>query len=295
MPNEKTIRCQDSGLSCRAEDAAFRVISYEGTASRLHIPDQIDGCPVTAVEKKAFWGNRSLQYISLPDTVKEIGDWAFAGCRMLQEIRLPKREMRIGNQIFKDSGRLKRIFAGAAQNGLARLLAAAVTDMGAGYLLDPLQAGSRAWYQSLDARILDILRDQEETALKNLVYCAEEDMLAKQQDCLLEQEKRKARLALLRLAYPEYLQQTVYRTLTEYVCQRTKGCPAEAAWEAVKESREEQFLYCDCLFAAGGINGQNMAAVLNDLDDRYVELKAYILKCRQNGKEQTELWNRLEL
>ena len=52
------------------------VTKYEGTAADLAVPEG-----VTGIDKNAFWGNSSLKSITLPSTLKTIGDGAFGGER----------------------------------------------------------------------------------------------------------------------------------------------------------------------------------------------------------------------
>jgi len=49
--------------------------------------------------------------ISLPGTVKSIGDRAFTSCSVLKEIILPKSMFILGSEFFKDYDKLKKITA----------------------------------------------------------------------------------------------------------------------------------------------------------------------------------------
>ncbi|MDE6663371.1 MAG: leucine-rich repeat domain-containing protein [Lachnospiraceae bacterium] len=154
-------------------DTSLCITAYEGTAEFLAIPSRIDNKPVTAIAKKAFWDNRCLQHIVLPDTIDSVGDWAFSACYMLRDITLPYREINLGKQIFHKSEKLHEIFISDSDmekdKALPKLLAMAVTKLEAEYLLNPLQAGNDNWYQNLDSKILTVLNESEESALKNLV------------------------------------------------------------------------------------------------------------------------------
>lgn len=171
------------------------IISYEGSAKQIRLPDHIDGRIVSVIGKKAFLGNRYLQSVTLPDTIEAVGDWAFSGCHMLRKIKLPKKEISFGRHVFQKSGQLQEVLVSGEDKGLASLLALAVAVLDSQYLLAPMQAGSDAWHQNLDARILAFLEEPEEYALKDLVYCAEEDMGAKQEACLQKQAYQKAKAA----------------------------------------------------------------------------------------------------
>ena len=85
------------------------VTCVEGQASRIEVPEQIEGCPVAVIERKAFLSRKTLHTVTLPDTIEEIGDWAFAHCDNLREISLPGKDIRFGRAAFKNCGKLKRI------------------------------------------------------------------------------------------------------------------------------------------------------------------------------------------
>ena len=275
-------------------DNGICITAYEGNAEQLLVPECIDNYPVYAVGKKSFLGNRSLRRIVLPDTIEIIGDWAFSRCRILKNITLPKKNICFGTQVFQKSEQLYEINFEGSNEAVSRLLATAVTLLEAEYLLSPLEAGSNNWYQSLDSRILTILSESEDSALKNLVYCAEEDMGAKQEACLRALAHRKVYVAFLRLIYSENITDVTKQTLTDFLLQRTKGCKDESAWEFVKENSYNKLQYCDKLFEINGINEENINDVLDDLGDDNVELKAYLLKKWQGRGQNVDIWESLE-
>lgn len=154
------------------------ITGFQGTSARIRLPGQIEGCPVAAVERKAFLSCKSLYAVSFPDSIEEVGDWAFAHCDNLKELSFPRRAVRFGRAVFKNCGKLERIqiregwetrasdgsdalgehpgAAGDLQRGLSgipgdaaeqpfavpELLAAAVTMLDSYYLLDLERAGS---------------------------------------------------------------------------------------------------------------------------------------------------------
>ena len=266
-------------------DVSLCITGYEGMAETLSVPSQIDSYPVKTIGKKAFLGNLYFRHIIFPETIEAIGDWAFSRCYGLRKITVPRREIAFGKQVFQKSNQLYNISIKGWEKTFDRLLAAAVTMLEAEYLLTPLHVGEDKWCKNLDARIMAVLREPEESALKNLVYCAEEDMASKQEACLRELADRKAGIAFLRLIHSEGMEHDRRRSLTEYLRQRTKGCRDESAWEAVKEEKSEKLQYCDILLEIGGIHERNISAVLEDLKEDNVELKAYLLKKWQNRQQ----------
>lgn len=278
----------------RIENGAVEMMEYEGAAQRLLLPAYVSGCPLRVIGKKAFAGKRQLAEICLPDTVERIGDWAFAGCHRLKEITLPKKQLYLGRQLFGKCTALQYVFLPDRTRSLARLLASAVTQLEAEYLLQPLEAGTPGWFQSLDRRLLEYLKETEETALRDLVYCAEEDMLAKQQACLRDQIRKKIRMALLRLSFPDRMEAAVRRVLTVFLQERMDEC-REEIWDVIENGGEEQFLYCDVLVETGLIGDEIIGKVLEELGENHVELRAYLLKKWQNSRKSAGIWEQLQL
>lgn len=289
---------QNGTLSYIIEDHKICITGFEGTCMSLAIPEIIEGMYVCAIGKKAFLGNRSLQHIILPKTLGWIDDWAFCNCSQLQRIEFPYHYVRLGKGLFAKDGKLYEITceSGNGQKDFpGRLMAMAVTRLDAEYLLDMSQAGTGEWYRQLDNRLLTKLMEPAENALRNLVYCAEEDMGDKQEACLKEQERGKAYMALLRLAYPEGIEGETEEKLKACLLDQ-EGFQTHSAWEAVKEADpKEQILFCDIMLQLNGIREGNFSSVLEDLGDTFVELKAHLLKAWAQRTEQSSVWETFAL
>lgn len=280
------------------EDNKICITDYEGSDGFLTVPKAVEAYPVCGIGKKAFLGNRSLQHIVLPETIEWIGDWAFCGCMQLRSVEFPYCQIRLGKGIFAKDAKLSEIECNSkmvAPSFSKRLMAAAVTLLEADYLLNMKQAGKPEWYEQLDNRLLTLLMEPVENALKDLVYCAEEDMGAKQDAHLAKQSRKKAYMALLRLAYPKNLTEETKDRLKDYLLDK-EGFQNKAAWEVIKESSgKEQLIFCDIMIRINGIREENFSAVLEDLGDAFVELKAHLLKEWEQRKEKTSVWETLVL
>lgn len=295
-----TMHCQSENgiLSYIAEDNKVCITGFEGSGVSLAVPESIEGVVVCGIGRKAFLGSRSLQHIILPGTIEWIGDWAFCNCAQLRRVEFPCRPIRLGKGLFANDKRLYEITYEAGERRLSlpgRLLAAAVVLLDAEYLLDMTQMGIDEWYGHFDNRLLALLTEPSESALKDLVYCAEEDMGAKQEAYLEEQNRRKAYMALLRLGYPEMMGEETAEKLTSYLLDK-EGLQTAAAWDAVKGAcAKEQLLFCDIMLKINGIRQENLPSVLEDLGDASVELKAYLLKAWEQRKEQISVSERFKL
>lgn len=115
---EKQFVTENGTICYKIEREEAIIIGFWGFAANLSLPWQIEGYPVTAIQRKAFLSQKKLCSIRLPEGIREVGDWAFAYCDSLAEISFPKGEVRFGKAVFKGCGSLERIAVreGAGQN-----------------------------------------------------------------------------------------------------------------------------------------------------------------------------------
>ena len=85
------------------------ITGYKLKPTKLVIPAEIDGLPVTAIGNYAFSGCTSLTGIQIPDSVTYIGDGAFTDCSSLTGIRIPDGVTDIRDDAFHGCSSLARI------------------------------------------------------------------------------------------------------------------------------------------------------------------------------------------
>ena len=104
----------DNGVSysINTDGKSLSITGYNGTEANLVIPAEIGGYPVTEVGIYAFWRNKTIKSIVLPEGVTDIGFQAFYDDTQqspLEKVVLPKTLKSIGIEAFRGNRNLKTI------------------------------------------------------------------------------------------------------------------------------------------------------------------------------------------
>ncbi|MGN0334131.1 MAG: leucine-rich repeat protein [Lachnospiraceae bacterium] len=65
------------------------ITRYNGAGTKLHVPSELDGYPVTQIRDYAFQNCDTIEEISLPNGLQVIGSYAFYGCKNLRIAEFP--------------------------------------------------------------------------------------------------------------------------------------------------------------------------------------------------------------
>ena len=90
-------------------DETIEIIGYNGSESKVVIPDKIDGKKVTGIGDYAFESCTNLTSITIPDSVTNIGKYAFQSCSNLTSVTIPDSVTNIGQRAFLFCKSLKYI------------------------------------------------------------------------------------------------------------------------------------------------------------------------------------------
>lgn len=289
-------------IDSKSQEGSARVTGFQGMASQVGIPGQIEGLPVTAVAKKAFLSRKNLRRVLLPDTVEEIGDWAFAYCDCLEEVVLPRRGIRFGKAVFMECKNLRRISAVEECRKLpvpafpAELLAAAVSSMDAAYLLDLETAGTEEWLGKWDARLKSVLRVPDQEGFSRQILCGEEDYGSTDLAAYMSgRRKEKIRLSLLRLLFDQGLDSQMREELEAYLLDHTKGEKSEETWQVILQEHGGHRDYYRLFAEIGCVTERNLDHILADIGEEYPEMKAYFLRYREEFLDAGDFFAGLEL
>ena len=96
------------------EDGSYTLIKYIGKERDVIVPSMIDGKNVSAIGENAFSESdiikpNTLLSVTLPSTVKTIGDYAFERCKTLTAVVLPEGIVSIGHFAFSECTQLSNI------------------------------------------------------------------------------------------------------------------------------------------------------------------------------------------
>lgn len=299
MDKEQQLEIKGGILHYQATEDEVYIILGQATESQVVIPDEIEGLPVTKIEKKAFLSSKQLKEIFLPRGLKYIGDWAFAHCSQLESVWLPKRDLSIGRGIFKECEKLFTIChldddsIRARQAG--RLLGAVPIQLEADYLFVPEEAGEDAWLFRFDEKLKEFLAVPDEEGYTKMVYCGEEDIVANMDLYLAERRRAKARLCFLRLMNDVGLSDQLRENLSFYLSSHTKGCDSEAAWEVVFYEHGNEQDYYEAFTQAGCLTEDNYDSILAQMKDQYPEMKGYLMRYKSQDMDESDFFELLSL
>ena len=279
---------------------------YRGIGERVEVPSQIEGKPVTAIEKKAFLSCKTIREIRLPDTIEEIGDWAFAHAEKLKVICVPNHSLRHGKELFLGCKRLREIVLSGTEEekarrsteGIGRMLAMAVTVLHDYFLFAPDEAGKDAWIKRWDEKLKGLMELDDLDGFEELWTCGEEDYEGKDYDIKsypVEKRKMKLRIVYFRLLHQYGISDDMKTYLMEYLSRHTKGTPTPEAWDIIIEEHRDELVYYKIFAEAGCVMEDNFDALLSDLEDVGAEIKAYMLRYKEEHFGQRDAFAAFEL
>ena len=114
--------CNLSGdMVYQASDDAATLVRYFGSDSKVKIPAELGGKPVTEIGEWAFAYYSSLTEVTIPEGVTSIGEGVFNSCRKLTEVTIPKSVTSIGLGAFDDCDALKTVYYGGSQTDWGKI------------------------------------------------------------------------------------------------------------------------------------------------------------------------------
>lgn len=81
------------------DDGTVTITEYTGNDAEITVPSEIDGYTVTVIGREAFYFNKTLKKVTLPNTINTIKDYGFSGSS-IERINLPNSITSIGEFAF---------------------------------------------------------------------------------------------------------------------------------------------------------------------------------------------------
>ena len=109
-----------SNLYKLSDDGTYYIVTgiSDNTVSEIIIPSTFGELPVKEISSSAFYNNKNVVNIQLPNTIATIGNYAFYGCSKLKTINIPNSVTKIGQRAFYGCSSLTGIKLGS---GLKRI------------------------------------------------------------------------------------------------------------------------------------------------------------------------------
>ncbi len=287
---EECFELEQGSIRYVIKQQEIMITSYHGNGVEVSIPSAItkgiETLPVTTIGKKAFLGKRKLKKLVLPDSIKEIQDYAFANCKKLESIVMSKECETFGQGILQGCKSLKYIYDNQKEDEkeTAALLAATIEKLSAPYLFDLKEAGSDEWISQWDNKLIQFLRQNDMEGFTTVILCGEEDYGSDENSMsyfIRQKRLSKVRLCFLRLMHSKKITREVKEELQQYIREHSKGAMSEEAWQYVWKEHGNQRKYYQILIDCGGVTKENFDNILQDLGEDYSEMKSYLMKYKE--------------
>lgn len=92
-----------AGYDTERSGTGLKIVSFTGEDSNVKIPDHIGSKPVVEIGENAFQNNSAINKVTVPDTVKKVGDKAFADCKNLETVEFKAEFTTMGSSVFENS------------------------------------------------------------------------------------------------------------------------------------------------------------------------------------------------
>lgn len=99
---EEKVVCHINGLQFERTGKGYAVTGITTNTKDIIIPSTYQGVPVVKIARRAFYANKSILSVEIPDSVTSIGDDAFNSCSKLEKVTVEgnSRLTEVGDKAF---------------------------------------------------------------------------------------------------------------------------------------------------------------------------------------------------
>ena len=301
------------------QDTYYTYTKYSGADKEVHLPEQVDGLFMNTIGAKAFLSCKTVEKLWLPDSIREIGDWAFAHMKNLKEIALPAETIAFGKQVFMGCEQLTRVhvvvkhredgekdkespdeakaWECSLYEDLEYFLATMFCHFESGQLMDlsilQTEEGQKKWIEKYDQVLCEYLAEDDAVRfVPAFIGWFDVEDLDEQKKRYVNQVKcKKLEITLQRLLYDANINESTKRQLAKYVEEREKSM-LELFQDREKELGND-IRYYKLWNTLGGLKNDQARILLEANDWADTEIKAYLLNIQLQKDEETDFFGEL--
>ncbi len=99
--------CEKFDFKFNPLERTYTIKKYVAYSKRIILPKNFNNCPVTRVDRGAFYKDEDIESVIIPEGYIEIGEKAFYGCTNLKTIKIPTSCSKIDETAFDNCASLK--------------------------------------------------------------------------------------------------------------------------------------------------------------------------------------------
>ncbi len=268
------------------------------------------------INKKEYLGRNDLTEVIIPSSVEIIENWAFAQCKNLVRVAFSDNVSYMGKDIFLDCTSLKQIYVyKVAENPedkifeeinekeefLSEMTAVAFTVFEAYELKNITEVGEKTWLNKWDEACARYIAMDDGCGFSPFLAGGEEDYIDKENNyeyyCHIKRLK-KVKLILMRLLSEKHyhlekmIKENFVRYLKEHIeSSHDLGVTFGEACEVLVETRYDIDKYYKIYEENNIISSENIEEIIKYTPDDNIELKALLLRFRNNNMTKQNIWN----
>lgn len=267
------------------------------------------------INKKEYLGRNDLIEVVIPSSVEMIENWAFAQCKNLSRVALSTNVSFMGKDIFMDCTSLKQIHVYKAgqpdedrifevvdekEESLSEMSAIAFTIFDEPELKNIAEVGEKSWLHKWDEACTNYVNREDGYGFSPFLAGGEEDYVDKENNyeyyCHIIRLK-KIKLILMRMLSEKHysLEEKTKESFVRYLKEHMESSNFSEVdfgetCEVLIESRYETDKYYKIYEENKLINSDNIEEIIKYTPDDNIELKALLLRFRNNMPKQN-IWN----